>query len=127
MKQVEFSRRKFNSIFRLAFIKSPQADVVLILMAMVRRNTLSAICNLIMEQRDMLTTGNQLKAARALAGIKQGDLAKAARINVATISAMEGKGAAILTSGMDTVCAISRALESCGIELLTDGFRLKAK
>ena len=47
----------------------------------------------------MLTTGNQLKAARALAGIKQGDLAKAARINVATISAMEGKGAAVLTSG----------------------------
>lgn len=75
----------------------------------------------------MLTTGNQLKAARALAGIKQGDLAKAARINVATISAMEGKGAAVLTSGMDTVCAIARALESCGIELLTDGVRLKAK
>jgi DNA-binding XRE family transcriptional regulator len=111
----------------IQFIKSPQADIILSLTAMVKRNTLSAICNLMMERRDMLTTGNQLKAARALAGIKQGDLAKAARINVATISAMEGKGAAGLTSGMDTVCAIAQALESCGIELLTDGVRLKAK
>jgi DNA-binding XRE family transcriptional regulator len=78
--------------FGLAIIKSPQADIILSLTAMVRRNMLSAICNLMMEQRDMLTTGNQLKAARALVGINQGDLAKAARINVATISAMEGKG-----------------------------------
>jgi DNA-binding XRE family transcriptional regulator len=85
------------------------------------------MCNLMMEQRDMLTTGNQLKAARALAGIKQGDLAKAARINVATISAMEGKGAAVLTSGMDTVSAVAAALESWGVELLTGGVRLKAK
>jgi DNA-binding transcriptional regulator YiaG len=41
---------------------------------------------------DMLTTGNQLKAARALAGISQAELARAAEINVTTISAMEGKG-----------------------------------
>ena len=74
----------------------------------------------------MLTTGNQLKAARALAGIKQGDLAKAARINVATISAMEGKGPAELTSGVDTVLAVVRALESSGIELLNNGVQLKA-
>ena len=40
----------------------------------------------------MLTTGNQLKAARALAGISQAQLAKAAEINVTTISAMEGNG-----------------------------------
>src|SRR5258708_13345022 len=42
---------------------------------------------------DMLTTGNQLKAAWALAGISQAQLAKAASINVTTISAMDGKGA----------------------------------
>jgi DNA-binding XRE family transcriptional regulator len=76
---------------------------------------------------DMLTTGNQLKAARALAGISQAQLAKAAEINVTTISAMEGKGAAELTSGVDTVLAVARALEACGIELLTDGVWLKAK
>ena len=40
----------------------------------------------------MLTTGNQLKAARALAGLSQTDLARAAAVNVTTISAMEGKG-----------------------------------
>jgi DNA-binding XRE family transcriptional regulator len=75
----------------------------------------------------MLTTGNQLKAARALVGINQGALAKAARINVATISAMEGKGAAELRSSIATVLAVARALEACGIELLAGGVRLKAK
>jgi transcriptional regulator with XRE-family HTH domain len=54
----------------------------------------------------MLTTGNQLKAARALAGISQAELAKAAEINVTTISAMEGKGAAVLGSGLDTIKAV---------------------
>lgn len=73
----------------------------------------------------MLTTGNQLKAARALAGINQGNLAKAARLNVATISAMEGKGAAELTSGIATVLAVVRALESSGVELLNNGVQLK--
>jgi hypothetical protein len=55
----------------------------------------------------------------ALAGISQAELAKAASINVTTISAMEGKGAATLASGLDTI-----------IELLghgQPGCRLKAK
>lgn len=69
----------------------------------------------------MLTTGNQLKAARALAGLSQGDLAKAAGVNVTTISAIEGKGADGITSGLDTVRAITRALEAAGVELLNDG------
>ena len=79
---------------------------------------------------DMLTTGNQLKAARALAGISQAQLAKAAEINVTTISAMEGKGAATLGSGLDTIKAVMDALEAAGIELLghgQPGVRLKAK
>ena len=78
----------------------------------------------------MLTTGNQLKAARALAGISQAELARAAEINVTTISAMEGKGSATLTSGLDTVRAIMVALEAAGVELLNHGqpgVRLKAK
>ena len=65
---------------------------------------------------DMLTTGNQLKAARALAGISQAQLAKAAEINVTTISAMESKGAATLGSGLDTIKAVMDALEAAGIE-----------
>ena len=73
----------------------------------------------------MLTTGNQLKAARALIGLSQTELAKAAKVNVATISAMEGKGATKLTSGVDTVLALVVVLESRGLELLKDGARLK--
>jgi len=78
---------------------------------------------------DMLTTGNQLRAARALGAISQAQLAKAAGINVTTISAMEGKGAAVLGSGLDTIKAVMDALDAAGIELLDNapGVRLKAK
>ncbi|MCK1460663.1 helix-turn-helix transcriptional regulator [Bradyrhizobium sp. 2] len=69
----------------------------------------------------MLTTGNQLKAARALAGLSQADLAKAAHVNVTTISAMEGKGAAVLASGVDTVRSIMDALAVFGVECPNDG------
>jgi transcriptional regulator with XRE-family HTH domain len=65
----------------------------------------------------MLTTGNQLKAARMLAGISQAQLAAASQISVTTVSAMEGKGAALLGSGLDTVRAVMDALEAAGIEL----------
>ena len=78
----------------------------------------------------MLTTGNQLKAARALAGISQAELARAAEINVTTISAMEGKGAAVLGSGLDTIKAVMDALDVAGVEILNHGqpgVRLKAK
>jgi transcriptional regulator with XRE-family HTH domain len=77
----------------------------------------------------MPTTGNQLKAARALAGISQVQLAKAASINVTTISAMESKGAATLGSGLDTIKAVMNVLEAAGLELLDNGpgVRLKAK
>lgn len=47
----------------------------------------------------MLTIGNQPRAARALAGLSQAQLAAAAGLNLTTISAMEGKGAATLGSG----------------------------
>jgi transcriptional regulator with XRE-family HTH domain len=65
----------------------------------------------------MLTTGNQLKAARALAGLNQGELAKMAGLNIATISAMEGKAGDTLTSGLDTVQAVMRALAEAGVEV----------
>jgi transcriptional regulator with XRE-family HTH domain len=78
----------------------------------------------------MLSTGNQLKAARALAGLDQVTLAKAANVSPNTISAMESKGAETLTSGIDTIRAISKALDAAGVELLNDGrpgVRLKAR
>jgi transcriptional regulator with XRE-family HTH domain len=76
---------------------------------------------------DVLLTGNQLKAARALAGISQTQLANAAEINVTTISAMEGKGAAVLGSGLDTIKAVMDALEAAGIELLAQGPGVRLK
>ena len=79
---------------------------------------------------NMLTTGNQLKAARALAGLSQTQLATAAGINVTTISAMEGKGSATLGSGLDTIKAVMDALDAAGVEILNHGqpgVRLKAK
>jgi transcriptional regulator with XRE-family HTH domain len=59
----------------------------------------------------MLTTGNQLRAARALGGLKQDEFAKLAGLNTSTISEMEAKAAGVLTSGMDTVHRVIRAFE----------------
>ncbi|MBZ9888932.1 helix-turn-helix domain-containing protein [Mesorhizobium sp. BR1-1-3] len=78
----------------------------------------------------MLTTGNQLRAARALADMDQGTLAKRAGININTVSAMEKRGAEGLTSGLDKVRAVMTVLEEAGIEFLnhgSPGVRLKAK
>lgn len=77
----------------------------------------------------MLTTGNQLKAGRALAGLDQGDVAKRAGVSINTISAMEKRGAETLTSGLDTIKAVMTVLEAEGIEFLNHGqpgVRLKA-
>jgi transcriptional regulator with XRE-family HTH domain len=77
----------------------------------------------------MLTTGNQLKAARALAGLSQSQLATESGLNVTTISAMEGKGAGTLGSGLDTIKAVMDALDAAGVEVLNHGrpgCRLKA-
>ena len=77
----------------------------------------------------MLTTGNQMKAARALAGMDQVTLAKAAKISTGTVSAMEGRGAEMLTSALGTVRSVMIALEATGIEFLDKGpgVKLRAK
>ncbi|MEZ2132865.1 MULTISPECIES: hypothetical protein [unclassified Sinorhizobium] len=69
----------------------------------------------------MLTTGNQLRAARALADMDQGTLAKRAGLNINTIGAMEKRGSEVLTSGLDKIQAVMRVLESEGIEFLNHG------
>ena len=77
----------------------------------------------------MLSTGNQLKAARALAGMAQAELAKRAKLSVTTISNMEGVGGEILRSSFETVRAVQRALEAVGVEFTngdSPGVRLKA-
>jgi transcriptional regulator with XRE-family HTH domain len=65
-----------------------------------------------------LTTGNQLKAARALAGIDQKQAADSANVNVNTIRNMEARGAKPITSSAVTVRRVQLALEALGIEFL---------
>lgn len=69
----------------------------------------------------MLSTGNQLRAARSLVAMDQVTLADKSQVSANTIRAMESKGAAILTSGLDTVRAVQAALEAAGVEFLNHG------
>jgi transcriptional regulator with XRE-family HTH domain len=78
----------------------------------------------------LLKTGNQLRAARVLAGLTQGELAKHCGLHINSISAMEKRGAESLTSGLDTLNEVVRALESLGIEFTNGdaiGVRLHRK
>ena len=78
----------------------------------------------------MLTTGNQLRAARALVDMDQGTLAERAGVNINTIGAMEKRGAQMLTSGLDKVTTVMKALEEAGVEFLNHGnpgVRLKSR
>jgi transcriptional regulator with XRE-family HTH domain len=69
----------------------------------------------------VLTTGNQLKAARALAGFDQNTLADRAGVNVNTIRNMESKAGNTLTSGVDVVRKVQLVLEAAGVEFLNHG------
>jgi hypothetical protein len=68
-----------------------------------------------------LVTGNQLKAARALAGVDQQQVADAADINVNTVRNMEARGAEPITSSAVTVRNVQLALEAWAIEFLNHG------
>lgn len=69
----------------------------------------------------MLTTGNQLKAARALAGMEQRDVAERADVNVNTIRSMEASGAGSISGRAQNVQNVQRVLEEAGIEFLNHG------
>lgn len=74
--------------------------------------------------------GVQLKAARALAGLTQTELAKRAKLNVSTIAEMEARGGQTLRSGFETVRAVQKVLEAAGVEFLNGdrpGVRIKPK
>jgi transcriptional regulator with XRE-family HTH domain len=84
-----------------------------------------------MEQRGvMLTTGSQLKAARALTGMTRTELANLARLNVSTIAEMEARAGETLRSSFETVRAVQKVLEAAGVEFLngkSPGVRLRTK
>ncbi len=69
----------------------------------------------------MLTTGNQLKAARALAGLEQKEVAEKAGVNVNTIRNMEAAGAGQIAGRAQNVQMVQRVLEDAGIEFLNHG------
>jgi transcriptional regulator with XRE-family HTH domain len=77
----------------------------------------------------MLVTGNQLKAARALAGVEQQQLADAASVHVNTIRKMEAKEHAEITSTVHVLRRVETALEGFGVEFTNGdrpGVRLRA-
>jgi len=76
----------------------------------------------------MLITGNQLRAARALANVDQAWVAKAADVAVNTNRHIESRGANPITSGAVTLRNVQSALERLGVEFLNGdgpGVRLK--
>lgn len=69
----------------------------------------------------MPVTGNQIKAARALAGMDQKALADAANIGINTVRNFEGWGKEIVRGRLDTMQAIQEAFRAVGIDMLEDG------
>lgn len=63
-----------------------------------------------------LLTGNQLKAARALVGVDQAWVAKAADVNINTIRNMEACGFQPITSSAATVQRVEACLETLGVD-----------
>jgi transcriptional regulator with XRE-family HTH domain len=62
----------------------------------------------------------QLRAARALLGWRQEDVARAAKISVATIRRIESQEG-LLTGYVSTVVKIQTAFEQAGIEFIDEG------
>src|SRR5271166_1069368 len=62
-----------------------------------------------------LLTGNQLRAARALVGVDQTYVAKAAGLNVNTVRNMEAQGFEPIKSSMANVLAVQESLEALGV------------
>jgi transcriptional regulator with XRE-family HTH domain len=66
----------------------------------------------------VLTTGNQLRAGRALIGMEQAELASRAKLNVNTIQNMERAGAGPIAGRAANVHSVQAVLEAAGVEFL---------
>jgi len=76
----------------------------------------------------VLTTGNQLKAARALIAMEQVELARLTGLSVNTIQNMERSAGRPIAGRAANVHAVQAALEGAGLEFLNGdrpGVRLK--
>jgi len=72
----------------------------------------------------------QLRAARALTGLSQADVAKAAGVSIPTLKRAEAGGP--IKVAEDTIAAIAKALERTGVEFIAEngggaGVRLKKR
>jgi transcriptional regulator with XRE-family HTH domain len=74
-----------------------------------------------MTHKMTLSTGNQLRAARALLGMDQAELAKRAGVDINTVRNLEGRGPDPLGGRVDTLRKVQGALERAGIEFLNHG------
>lgn len=68
-----------------------------------------------------LTLGAQLKAARALAGMEQLDLASASGVAVNTIRRLEAFGPEPMQANADTIRRLALALDAEGVECTNHG------
>ena len=67
-----------------------------------------------------MITSRQLRAARALAGLDQAALAKAARLSLPTIQRMEASDG-VVRGNVESLMKLIAALERAGIELISEG------
>jgi predicted transcriptional regulator len=68
----------------------------------------------------LIITGRQLRAARALLGMEQIELAKRSRVAVGTIRRMESFDEEV-GARTSTLSQVQKALEKAGVEFLNDG------
>lgn len=67
-----------------------------------------------------MITANQLRAARALAGLDQRKLAELAGLSVPTIQRMEASGG-VIRGNVDSLMKLVAALGAAGVELIGEG------
>jgi len=65
----------------------------------------------------MKISGNHIKAARALIGMEQSELAKRAGVSINTIRNMEAMGMGIVRVRLETLLRVQDALKSAGVLL----------
>ena len=81
---------------------------------------------LIGESSGAMITSAQMRAARALLGIDQRELAEMASLSLPTIQRMEASGGQV-RGIIDTLMKVVEALEGAGIELIGDNARSAGK
>jgi len=78
----------------------------------------------------MVIFGNQIKAARALIGIEQSELAEKAGVSINTVRNMEARGMEVVRVRLETLFRVQHALKAAGVIFVAEngegpGVRLK--